>query len=366
VTTLLLCGDVMIGRGVDQVMAQSADPQLFEPYVDSAERYVELAIAANGPIPRPVDADYVWGVALEMIEEIAPDVRIVNLETAVTTSAQRWPGKPVLYRAHPNNVAVLGAARIDCCVLANNHALDWGERGLLETLDCLHDAGLATAGAGRHRFEAQAPAILDLGARRVIVIAFASTNSGAPLEWTARSDRPGLDVIDDWSLETAGAIAARLADIRRSDDIVVASVHWGSNWGYEVPDAQRRLAHELVDLAHVDVVHGHSSHHPRAIEQYKGRLILYGCGDFITDYEGVGRHEQYRHDLVLAYIATLDATTGGTIGLTMNPFQLRRFQLARPSESDTDWLADNLDRQSRRFGVRVQRSANGTLVAHPG
>jgi poly-gamma-glutamate synthesis protein (capsule biosynthesis protein) len=365
VIKLFLCGDVMIGRGVDQVMPQAAGPQLFEPYVDSAETYVELAIAANGPIPRPVGPEYVWGVALEAIQNLDPDIRIINLETAVTTSPERWPGKPVLYRTHPENVAVLTAARIDCCVLANNHALDWGEPGLLETLDSLRDAGLATAGAGRNQAEAQAPAILDVDSGRVIVVAFASTTSGTPLEWAAELDRPGLEAIERWSPGTADAIAARLVDVKRPGDIVVASVHWGSNWGYEVPDGQRRLAHALIDVGGVDVVHGHSSHHPRAIEQYNGRLILYGCGDFITDYEGVGRHEQFRHDLVVAYFATVDPATGETIGLAMAPFELRRFQLARPSRPDVNWLADSLDRQSRAFGIRVECEPDGMLAAHP-
>jgi poly-gamma-glutamate capsule biosynthesis protein CapA/YwtB (metallophosphatase superfamily) len=366
VIKLFLCGDVMIGRGVDQVMPQAVDPRLFEPYVESAETYVELAIAANGSIPRPVGPEYVWGIALGVIDKFAPDVRIINLETALTTSPERWPGKPVLYRTHPDNVAVLTAARIDCCVLANNHALDWGEPGLLETLDSLRDAGLATAGAGRNQAEAQAPAILDVDGGRVIVVAFASTTSGTPLEWAAGSDRPGLEAIEGWSSRTADAIAARLVDVKRPGDIVVASVHWGSNWGYEVPGGQRRLAHALIDVGGVDVVHGHSSHHPRAIEQYNGRLILYGCGDFITDYEGIGRYEAFRDDLVVGYFATVDSATGRTIGLAMSPFQLRRFQLVRPSPADVNWLADNLDRQSRGFGVRVECGPDGMLVGHPG
>src|SRR5688572_27161940 len=144
----------MIGRGIDQVMRSSVDPGLFEPSVKSAEDYVVLAEAANGPIPKPVAPDYVWGEALPAIDAIGPDARIINLETAVTTSAAAWPGKDVHYRTHPDNVAVLQAGRIDCCVLANNHVLDWGYPGLLETLERLESVGLASAGAGRDRTEA--------------------------------------------------------------------------------------------------------------------------------------------------------------------------------------------------------------------
>src|SRR5687768_2144902 len=102
----------MIGRGIDQVTPLSVDPQLFEPYVHTADWYVELAVMANGPIPRPVAPDYVWGAALRVLDDLAPDVRIVNLETAVTTSPHSWPDKEIHYRTHPANVAILRAARI--------------------------------------------------------------------------------------------------------------------------------------------------------------------------------------------------------------------------------------------------------------
>ena len=365
VIRLFLCGDVMIGRGIDQVTARPVDPGLFEPYVRSAERYVELAVTANGPIPRPVAPDYFWGAALHALDDLAADVRIVNLETAVTTSPQAWPGKEIHYRTHPANVAVLRAARIDCCVLANNHALDWGYAGLVETLDSLGAAGLTTAGAGRTVAEARAPAVLESAAGRVIVVALASTTSGTPLDWAAGPGRPGVNVVDGWSPEVATVIAAQLRDMRRAGDVVVASVHWGSNWGYHVPEPQRRLAHELIDVGGVDVVFGHSSHHPRPIELYRGRLVLYGCGDFITDYEGISGYERFRDDLVLAYCATLDPTSGLTTQLTMAPFQLRQFQLTRPSEADVSWLADSLDRHSRPFGIRVELGPDLMLQARP-
>jgi poly-gamma-glutamate synthesis protein (capsule biosynthesis protein) len=111
--TLFLCGDVMTGRGIDQVLAHPGKPHLQEQYV-----------RASGPIERPVASEYIWGDALAELERVRPDARIVNLETAVTTAEDAWPGKAVHYRMHPANVSCLTAARIDCCVLANNHVLD--------------------------------------------------------------------------------------------------------------------------------------------------------------------------------------------------------------------------------------------------
>lgn len=360
---LFLCGDVMIGRGIDQVMRHSVEPRLFEPHVSSAEAYVDLAERANGPIPRPVGPGYVWGEALDVIRSYAPHASIVNLETAVTTSAAGWPGKEVLYRTHPANVAVLRAAGIDCCVLANNHVLDWGGAGLVETLDSLHGAGLATAGAGHDLAEAEAPAIVDAAQRRVIVIGIASTTSGVPREWAAGPSRPGVVVLEDWAPDLPSAIGSRLAGVRRPGDVVVASIHWGSNWGYEIPSVERQFAHALIDQGGVDVIHGHSSHHPRPIEFYRSRLILYGCGDFITDYEGISGHAEYRGDLALAYLPKLDPTTGRTVSLTIAAFRMKRFRLVTATAADVAWLARTMTHHSLPFGVRVTTHADGLLRA---
>jgi len=58
--------------------------------------------------------------------------------------------------------------------------------------------------------------------------------------------------------------------------MVIASIHWGSNWGYNTPSDQRKFAHKLIDDASVDVIHGHTSHHVKGMEVYKGKLIIYG------------------------------------------------------------------------------------------
>jgi poly-gamma-glutamate capsule biosynthesis protein CapA/YwtB (metallophosphatase superfamily) len=364
VVRLFLCGDVMIGRGIDQIQSSSVDPALFEPSVTSAEDYVRLAERANGSIPRPVAPEYVWGAALDEIDAVAPDARIVNLETTLTTSPAAWPRKHVLYRTHPDNVAVLRAGRIDCCVLANNHILDWGYGGLLETLDTLELAGLATVGAGRDRFGAQAPAVIEVAAGRVIVLGLGSTTSGIPPQWGATEDRPGVDLIAGGATGVAGRVAARLSLVRRPGDVVIASVHWGPNWGYGVSLEQRRLAHELVDIGGVDIVHGHSSHHPLGIELYNQRLILHGCGDFITDYEGIAGYEEFRDDLVLAYFPTIDAASGRLLGLSISPFQLRQFRLRRPEPRDVVWLRDTVGRHSRPLGARVELAPDGKLRVH--
>lgn len=358
---LFLAGDVMLGRGIDQILPHPGNPALRERYVTTAADYVRLAEAAHGPIPRPVDHAYVWGDAMTALDRLAPDLRIVNLETAITASPTPLP-KGINYRMHPRNAETLTAFKIDCCSLANNHVLDWGPQGLVETLDCLKRIGIATAGAGRDRVEAEAPAILECRrGRRVLVFGAATPISGVSGEWAAREDRAGIFLLDDLSPATVDALAARIAAARRSRDIVVFSLHWGGNWGYGISSQEIAFAHALIEKAGVDIVHGHSSHHAKAVEVHRGKLVLYGCGDFIDDYEGIGGHETFRSDLALAYVASVDTAAGGQLAdLRILPFRIRKFRLERAPAEDTAWLRETLSRESAPVGTRFA-TANGDL-----
>ncbi len=210
--TLFVCGDVMTGRGVDQVLPRSCPPQLFEPYVRSALDYVALAERAHGRGSR-----------------------------GSTTRPSSASPRPCAHMSGP-------------------------------TISC--------------------------------------------------------------------------------------SIHWGGNWGYAIPDDQRRFAHALIDRAEVDLVHGHSSHHAKAIEVYRERAILYGCGDFLNDYEGIRGYEEYRSDIALMYFPTLELDSGRLLGLELVPLVIRNFRLCRPSPDELAWIRETLDRECRRFGGRVVASGD--------
>ena len=358
---VFLCGDVMTGRGIDQILPHPSPPRIAEPVVRDARTYVALAEDVNGPVPRRVDPSYIWGDALDELTSIAPAARIVNLETSVTRSENAWP-KGINYRMHPANVGCLAAAGIDVCVLANNHVLDYGPVGLIETLETLGRAGFRTTGAGRTLADARRPAVVDLAHdRRVVVHGTGTPTSGIPPAWAATDDLAGVDLLSDLSDATAAAVAARVGRSKRGGDVTVASIHWGSNWGYEVPGAHVRFARRLVDGG-VDVVHGHSSHHPRPIEVYRNRLILYGCGDLINDYEGIAGHEEYRPDLALMYFPTFDAASGELRELRMTPMRLRKLRLSRVPPEDARWLGDKLARISLEFRCHVEASDDGSLL----
>lgn len=359
---LFLSGDVMLGRGIDQIQHYRSDPILYEHYTNTAEQYVLLAEQESGPIPRAVAPDYVWGDALVAINDARPDLRIINLETAVTTASTPEP-KGINYRMEPRNAVILKTFGIDCCSLANNHVLDWERDGLLETLSRLRQTGIHATGAGRDLAEAQLPAILEHSRHgRVIVLAVAVESSGVPEHWAAANDRSGVNFLrmDGEALRT---LSAQLRCERRPGDIVIVSVHWGGNWGYEVPDEHVSFAHALIDEAGIDIVHGHSSHHPMPIEIYRGKPILYGCGDFLNDYEGFIGRKHLRGDLVLAYVVTFDAGPDRQLrSLSMIPFQIRKFRLNRASLESAEWLSRTLTEHSQRFGTQFRLAPDGTLA----
>lgn len=360
---LFLAGDVMTGRGIDQILPHPGNPLLRENWIRDARRYVELAEAVNGPVPRPAGFEWIWGDALVTLAQVAPAVSVINLETAVTSADSFVQGKGIHYRMNPPNLPAIVVARPDVCVLANNHVLDFDRPGLSSTLNALSGAGLATAGAGEDLEQAQQPVLVPVPGTsgRIIVLACAMASAGVPDSWAAKEGRPGVWFAPTLADTVADEIVGRLSAVRQPGDICVVSLHWGSNWGWEVSRDQIRFARRLVDGG-VDIVHGHSSHHPRPIEVYRQRLILYGCGDLINDYEGISGQEEFRGDLRLLYFPTVHQSSGELVGLTMRVVRARRMRLEHALPRDVLWLERVLEETSERFKTRLESRPDGTLA----
>lgn len=349
---VFVCGDVMIGRGIDQILPNPCDPRLFELFVSTATDYVRFAEAKNGPIRAPVDLSYVWGKALSEFRLRSPDVKIINLETSITRRG--WPEpKSINYRVSPENAETLRVAGIDCCCLANNHVLDWGRQGLEDTIARLGELGIAAAGAGATEVAAARNSVVSVpGKGRVLVTACAMQTSGVPAHWKAGPHAPGVRLLDEESTEAADQLARSIEASRQPGDVAVVSVHWGPNWGYDVPDSHRRFASHLIDSG-VNVVFGHSSHHPKAIEIYRNRPIFYGCGDFLNDYEGINGYEAYRGELALMYFLDIAQSNGDLLALTAVPLRMRCFRLEQAAPDEVEWLGKVLRQQFARFGSRL-------------
>ena len=198
----------------------------------------------------------------------------------------------------------------------------------------------------------------------VVIGSGGTESSGIPRRWAATATRPGVAFIPNLSNRTAVKITNRVLALKQAGDITIVSLHWGSNWGYAVPPSQVRFARRLID-AGVDLVHGHSSHHPRPIEIYRGKPILYGCGDVIDEYEGIGGHQRYRADLRLLYLVSIDTGRGELAALRVLPLRVRRMRLQRVARTDAEWLRTTVEHISRRFQTRVESGSDELLEVHP-
>lgn len=360
---IFLCGDVMTGRGIDQILPDPADPVIHEPYINDARDYRNLAESKNGPIPAPVPYKYIWGEALNDLNSKKPDLRIVNLETSITNSNDYWKGKGINYKMNPRNTACLSAAKINCCSLANNHVIDWGFKGLIETCKSLNKSGIQYAGAGLNKKEAQQPAILNLKQNgRIFFFSIGSQSSGIPSDWEAKTDKSGIYLVNEYSSKSIEKITEQVSEIKKPGDIIIVSIHWGENWGYDIPREQITFAHDLIDYAKIDIIHGHSSHHFKSIEVYKEKPILYGCGDFINDYEGIGGYEEFKSDLVLMYFISISIFEHKLIGINLIPYQLKRFALNKTNPEDTEWIFRVLNREEIKFNTKVKFIKNNFFL----
>jgi poly-gamma-glutamate synthesis protein (capsule biosynthesis protein) len=355
---LMLGGDVMTGRGIDQILPAPGDPAIREDWrgITDARVFVEMA-RRRGRIPVARDVSYIWGDLPGIVSERRPDLRIVNLETALTSRGSPWTGKHMHFRMNPENAGTL-AGKFDCCTLANNHVLDWGYEGLTDTLDVLRQVGMASAGAGENKDVAATPAVLEVpGGGRVLVWSVATPYSGVPAAWSATAGRAGVWLVMPGRSAVAW-LAAKISARRRVGDIVVLSIHWGGNWGYRMHEVTRRFAHALIDRAGVDVIHGHSSHHVRGIEVYRGKLILYGCGDLINDYEGIDGYDRFRPGLGALYFADIARETGQLRSLKIVPVKIRNMRVNVADKNDVEWIAGVWSRLGTDLG--------GTRVAGAG
>ena len=180
-----------------------------------------------------------------------------------------------------------------------------------------------------------------------------------PKGWRAGEGQPGINVLRDFSDQAAEKVVRQIAAVKQQGDLVVVSIHWGGNWGYEINTDQQQFAHSLIDEAGVDIIHGHSSHHPKGVEVYRNSLILYGCGDLLNDYEGIKGYEVFRDDLSLLYFVTIDITNRRLTEVEMVPMQIRNFRLHHPSERDRLWLLQTMDRECAALGARVKSKIDG-------
>ena len=324
-----LVGDVMLGRGVDEAL---------KDYRRSEK---------------------LWGDTLSVLE--AADLRVINLECAITTHENPWSRTPKTFhfRADPSRaVRVLSAARIDACSLANNHTLDFEEEGLLDTLEYLDGAGIRYAGAGRDLEEAARPAILGgPDPEKVALLAFTDNEPA----FAAGVGRPGTNYLPtSLEPEVLDRVEAAIAGAREAGaDTILFSNHWGPNMVERPRDIFRRFARSVVDRG-ADVYYGHSAHVFQGVEVYRGKPILYDTGDFIDDY---AVDDRLRNDRSFVFLFSVEG--GEFRRLELFPVFLSFAQTRLATGGERQEILRRMERLSAELGTRLLRR-EGALVLESG
>lgn len=238
------------------------------------EGVVRSALDAEGP-----DA---------LLADIAPvlraaDVAVVNLETAITDGGTPDP-KEFTFRGPPSGLDALVAAGVDAVSLANNHGVDYGIDGLLDTLTAARERGLPVLGAGRDAQEAYAPWRTRVAGWRLAFIGATQVLDSYAIEaWTARDDRPGLASAKENGIDRLLTTVRRAA---RTADGVVVMLHWGAEGEFCPLPRQRELAAALAD-AGADVIVGGHAHRVQSAGYLGDAVVAYGLGNFVF-YTGSG------------------------------------------------------------------------------
>eukprot|EP01083_Nonionella_stella_P048285 129186_1 len=398
---IFLTGDVMLGRGIDQVLAHPCKPHLYESYVKDARGYVQIAERRNGKLPQhniTSSSDYIWGDLLDAFKTYSPDIKLINLETSITTAEDPWPHKGINYRMNPRNVYVLhtlNTKQATCeqkgndnqnqqnivmtggdlvCNLANNHVLDWGRNGLTETLSTLRSEHLLFCGAGENASVAWEPAVVDVGTKcRVFIFGVGTSSSGCPSEWNANKKQSGIAMVDPYNAKDVDLVMHHIKHKveqytktypveKDMKNIIILTIHWGGNWGYQISKHFIRFAHALIDYkgdVAIDLIHGHSSHHVKGFEIYKDKLIFYGAGDFLSDYEGItgnADHNAFHDDLSFMYFVDLDVESGRVEDVILRGSKVKQFQVNYAKHNELKWLQRTIMEQCEPFDVKLYES----------
>ncbi|MEF3302748.1 CapA family protein [Paenibacillus sp. GYB003] len=224
---------------------------------------VATALKANG-------YDYPYRQVRSYLENA--DLTVANLETPITERGTKQI-KEYAYRSSPLALPAFKEAGFDLVNLANNHILDYGTTGLLDTFDQLDKAGIRWFGAGRNAAEAFKPVIVE---KKGIKIAFLGLSKVVPTqEWKAGKDRPG--VADTYALK---APLEAIRNAKEQADLVVVVAHWGLEQHDQPEKYQRDYAREYID-AGADLIVGGHPHVLQGFESYNGKWIAYSLGNFI-------------------------------------------------------------------------------------
>ncbi|WP_431961161.1 CapA family protein [Actinacidiphila sp. bgisy160] len=323
-----LAGDTMLGRMVAARLAEAPPEALFSEEV--------VAVAREA------------------------DLFVLNLECAISDRGEPWPDpfKSFFFRAPPVAVRALRHLGVSCVNLANNHALDYGRAALLDTLEHLAAAGIATVGAGPDVTAARAPALL--GGRPGAADATGLGVLGVtdhPAEYAAGPDRPGVAYADlgegvpRWLTDAVTTLRARTA-------AVLVTPHWGPNMT-TAPARYIRDAAAALRTAGATLVAGSSAHVFHGVTDG----VLYDLGDFVDDY---ATDPRLRNDRGLLFLVTFDPAGHRPVRLEAVPIALDYCFTRLADRGERAWIARRFRRACAAFGHGVAEEGGRLVVRWDG
>ena len=267
-----LTGDILLDRGVRQVVEQKGMDQLFSADIDSVFQHSDAVVG--------------------------------NLECPAT-KIHAPVFKQYVFRAEPEWLTGLKKHGMTHLNLANNHSIDQGRDGLIDTKRNISLAGMNAIGAGQNQEEAARPILLAEKPRKVWMIA----SLQLALENFARlPDQPCV------SQQSIDALCLRITQLKQEDPdcYIIVSLHWGWENHVEVVPRQRYAAHQLID-AGADCLVCHHTHTRQPMEAYRGKPIFYGLGNFIFD----PRRDLNRHGAMVRLTITEQGATAEEIPIVI-------------------------------------------------
>lgn len=325
--TLALAGDVMLGRLVNETI--------------SGHGYA-----------------YPWGNVIDTLNDA--DLFLINLECALTARTHAWhdgAAKEFYFRADPPVIETLRLGGVDFASLANNHAGDFCQEGLIETVKLLDSAGIKHAGAGANLAAARAPARLEPRGLRIAVVSFADHQK----EWAASPSKPGINYTPvSMNPDDFKDVQNAITDARYGADFVIFSIHWGLNMSERPSKAFREFARAVIDCG-ADVFWGHSAHLVHATEMWHGKPIMYDTGDFVDDY---AVDDYLRNDLGALFLLNLRERSVESIEVL--PVKIGQMQVNRAEGPERKWFLRRFGRLCREMGTEVTDSETGVRISLSG
>lgn len=309
--SLVLVGDIMLGRLVDKMSLDVSD-------------------------------EFIWGDTISLLRNA--DISLGNLENVFTKSSEKV-AKVFNFKAQPSQIRFLKSAHFTVLNMANNHSLDFSVTGLLETVSLLDDAGILHVGAGKNAELARAGTVITRHGCRVGIL---GVTDNEPC-WDAGKNKPGIFYINTANAHARSKFCSFVAEFKKKHklDMFILSIHWGPNMRLRPSKVFRRFAHQLID-AGVDILHGHSAHVVQGMEWYHNRLICYDTGDFVDDY---AIDPELRNDLgVLVRVSWQNKSIKC---IEIIPTIIKNCQVNKATGEDFKFLSQRLQNLSGEFGTAV-------------